>query len=232
MTTATIRSSPRARASDETSGSARGELTGIDRGKSARGASDVDSAGIATLPKAPLPFKECITFGRSTEASQALEDTIIETWLYKIDDDDPRCPVEQYRAMRAAGEVSCKEYSAEELRTLNTYDLLRWTEAAHYKAILAGITLPLDPSRDLSTPGSGPVIFVRLAAPVGAVLVLNGNHRTGAVVREEYNPYDHPLQVLEFSSTDAWEKMIGISISGNQYVDIQVEPGRRRIKPR
>lgn len=153
-------------------------------------------------------------------------DRIIKTLLPKWNEPNIDA-VELFRHAELTGDVSCKTYSAAELQLLDNQDRLLWKEKALYTAVLDSIRLPFDTKHDFDGFGDGPVIFVRDPVRRNAVIIVNGNHRTGAVMREEYNPKGHPLYVLEFSAPEIFEKLTGCPLSSTLYLNPDVEPGRR-----
>ena len=133
--------------------------------------------------------------------------------------------------MESRGFVTCKEYSAGRLRALEHMDRLNWKEAAHYENVLHRISLPLDPSRSFEKSGEGPIIFVR-DDKRDALVVMNGNHRTGKILKEEHNPDDYPAYVIEFNSIALFDKLAGYDLGwGTVYMNIEVEQGDRRNIP-
>ncbi len=159
-----------------------------------------------------------------------LRNQIIETWLPKFNEPDFDA-VGWFKDMESRGFVTCKEYSAGRLRALEHMDRLNWKEAAHYENVLHRISLPLDPSRSFEKSGEGPIIFVR-DDKRDALVVMNGNHRTGKILREEHNPDDYPAYVIEFNSIALFDKLAGFDLGwGTVYMNIEVEQGDRRNMP-
>lgn len=152
---------------------------------------------------------------------------LLDTWLPKLQDEDFNA-TEWFQHAEALGVITCKMYTPEQLWALDQRDALLWKEGCHFNNVLGSIKLPLDPQRAFSGPGEGPVMFVRCPDRRDAVVVVNGNHRTGAVFREEYNPERHPLYVLEFANPECFEKFAGTPLSEYFYIGIDVREGPRR----
>jgi hypothetical protein len=125
------------------------------------------------------------------------------------------------------GAVQLKQYTPSELRELRDSDKIHWKEECHYEQVLRKIQMPIDPARSFSGRGEGPVLFVK-DVDRGVVIVVNGNHRAGAVMLEEHNPTNSPLYVVEFSSIEAYEKFAETPLTKRSYLNIQVEPGSRK----
>jgi hypothetical protein len=162
-----------------------------------------------------------------TDPVERFRDRVVATWLPKCHDDGFNA-ADWFKHAESLGAVRCKMYTPEQLRALDEMDALLWKEAYHFTDVLRAIKLPMDPSRTFSGRGEGPVIFVREPDRNNAVIVVNGNHRAGAVMREEYNPDGHPLYVLEFASPECYEKFAGVPLSAKLYIGIDVCEGRRR----
>lgn len=162
----------------------------------------------------------------------ALREQNIDTWLPKFNEPELNFnAVEWYEDMKKRGLVICKENSPGELRSLEHMDRLRWKEAAHFEDVLNSIQLPLDPNRSFKDTGESPVIFVR-DDKRNARVVMNGNHRTGKILRKEHNPEDFPLYVIEFSSPALFNKLANYELDwGRVYLSIDVEQGGRRTYP-
>lgn len=153
---------------------------------------------------------------------------VYETWIPKWDEEiDGVPPRDWFANAEHDGAVELKKYNPAELRQLRDTDKILWKEECHFEQVLAKIRTPIDPARSFAGRGEGPVIFVR-DEERGLVIVVNGNHRTGAVMMEKYNPSDSPLYVVEFSSVEAFEKFCGVRPSDRGYMNIQVEQGGRR----
>jgi hypothetical protein len=163
---------------------------------------------------------------RKLEPIEEFRKQVYETWLPKWDETiDGVSSTIWFENAEQDGAVQLKEYTPAELRTLRELDQIHWKEEYHYEQVLKNIQLPFDPARPFSRRGEGPVIFVKNQ---DVVIVVNGNHRAGAVMLEEYNRTHSPLYVVEFSSIDAYEKFADCPLTSRSYLDISVEPGGRR----
>lgn len=162
-----------------------------------------------------------------------LREEIVNTWLPKFNEPDENFDaVAWFKEKEQQGLLSVKEYSAEHLRALESRDKLHWKESCHFESVLNRISLPLDPSRSFENAGTSPIIFVH-NPDRDCLVVMNGNHRTGKVFWEEHNPDNHPVQVLEFSSLEIYEKLVGFEIGwGITYLNVSIEQGDRRYFPK
>ena len=175
---------------------------------------------------------ESLTPPTAVKPVDALREQIIDTWLPKFNEPDLNFnAVEWYKDMEKRGLVTCKEYSPGELRSLEHMDRLLWKEVAHFEDVLNSIQLPLDPNRSFGDAGESPVIFIR-DDKRNARVVMNGNHRTGKILREEHNPEEYSLYVIEFSSLALFNKLANHDLDwGHVYLGIDVEQGGRRVYP-
>ncbi len=164
---------------------------------------------------------------------EVLREEIISTWLPKCDE-----PAENFEAVawfkekEGQGLVTVKEYSAKELRAMESLDKLHWKESCHFENVLNRISLPLDTSRSFENAGTSPILFVK-NPDRDCLVVMNGNHRTGKVFWGKHNPDNHPVHVLEFSSLKLYEKLTGDAGGwGITYLNVSIEPGDRRYYAR
>lgn len=169
-----------------------------------------------------LPSQE-----RKEHPLESFRHQALTTWVPKCNEIDFDA-VEWFKHAESCGAIKCKMYTPEELRALDNMDRLLWKEKCHYSENLKRIKMPLNPDHSFAGRYEGPVLFVRDLERENSVIIVNGNHRTGAVMREEYNPAGHPLYVLEFVSIDVYEKLSGSSLSSKLYIGIEVEMGGRR----
>lgn len=159
---------------------------------------------------------------------ERFREQVYRTWLPKLGAlEDGVGYADWFHGAEIDGAVALKQYTAHEIRDLRDTDRIHWKESAYSAQVLQKISMPIDPSHSFGGKGQGPVIFVR-DEESGVVIVVNGNHRAGAVMMERYNPKDSPLYVVEFSSVEAYEKFAGTSLSSERYLDIEVEQGPRR----
>ena len=162
-----------------------------------------------------------------------LREEIVNTWLPKFNEPDENFDaVAWFKEKEQQGLLTVKEYSAADLRALESRDQLHWKESCHFEDVLNQISLPLDPSRSFENAGTGPIIFVH-NPDRDCLVVMNGNHRTGKVFWGEHNPDNHPVHVLEFRSLELYEKLAGSHQGwGNTYLNVWIEPGDRRYYAR
>ena len=181
----------------------------------------------------PTSTSSSLTPPTSLSPRGVLREEILSTWLPKFNE-----PAENFDAIawfkekEHQGLLTVKEYSAHQLRTLESKDKLHWKESCHFENVLNRISLPLDPSRSFENAGTSPIIFVH-NPDRDCLVVMNGNHRTGKVFWEEHNPDNHPVHVLEFSSLELYEKLVGSELGwGTTYLNVPIVQGNRRPYPR
>ena len=154
-------------------------------------------------------------------------DQVLTTWIPKCN--EPHLDaVAYFKEAESCGDIKCKMYTPEQLRALDNMDRLLWKEEYHYSEVLKKIKMPLDPDRSFAEPCEGPVLFIRCPERNNGIIIVNGNHRTGAVMLKEYNPAGHPLYVLEFASIEAYKKLTESTPSEKLYIGIEVKSGGRR----
>lgn len=152
---------------------------------------------------------------------------VLTTWV-------PKCvehkldAVAIFKKAESSGAIKCKMYTPKQLLNLDNMDRLLWKEEYHYSDVLKKIKMPLDPDRSFSRLYEGPVLFIRCPERNNGIIIVNGNHRTGAVMLREYNPERHPLYVLEFASIEVYKKLTGITLSDILYIGIEEKSGGRR----
>jgi len=158
---------------------------------------------------------------------ELLREQVYHTWLPKWDETIDGLPAQEWFAKaESEGNVCFRVYTPQELRGLQDHDRLYWKEECHYADALKSITLPRDPGRSFKGMGEGPLVFVRHQERE-AVIVVNGNHRTGAVMSQELNPMGSPLFAVVFSSAEVYEKFAGMPLSPRSYLAIPVVEGDR-----
>lgn len=154
-------------------------------------------------------------------------DQVRTTWI-------PKCnelgfdAVAFFKEAESCGAIKCKMYTPKQLLHLDNVDRLLWKEEYHYSDVLKKIKMPLDPDHSFAEPCEGPVLFIRCPERNNGIIIVNGNHRTGAVMLKEYNPDSHPLYVLEFASIEVYKKLTGITPSDILYIGIEEKSGGRR----
>lgn len=152
---------------------------------------------------------------------------VLDTWVPKWNEDNFNA-TDWFKHAESVGAITCKMYTPEQLWALENRDGLLWKEECHYSNVLRSIKLPLDPARSFSGRAEGPVVFVRCPERENAVIVVNGNHRAGAIMREEYNPHGHPLYALEFANVECFEKFAGMELSDKLYMGLEIRQGPRK----
>lgn len=158
---------------------------------------------------------------------ERFRDQVLTTWVPKLNELDLDA-VAYFKEAESCGDIKCKMYTPEQLRALDNMDRLLWKEECHYSEVLNKIKMPLDPNHSFAEQFEGPVLFIRCPERNDGVIIVNGNHRTGAVMLEKYNPDGHPLYVLEFASIEAYKKLTESTPSEKLYISIKEETGGRR----
>ena len=152
---------------------------------------------------------------------------VLTTWVPKCTEHNLDA-VAFFKEAESSGAIKCKMYTPKQLLSLDNVERLLWKEEYHYSEVLKKIKMPLDPDRSFAEPCEGPVLFIRCPERNDGVIIVNGNHRTGAVMLEKYNPDGHPLYVLEFASIEAYKKLTESTPSEKLYISIKEETGGRR----
>jgi hypothetical protein len=161
------------------------------------------------------------------EPLNIFREQVISTWLPKLNDPDHDA-AEIFLEAEAEKLVKFTTYTPAQLHALDKLDRLAWKEAFHYEDVLSQISFPVDVDRTFHGRGEGPILFVREAsAACERVVVVNGNHRTGAAMREDLNPGGHSIYVVEFADSDVYAKIMDCRLSLPSYIDIDTLPGGR-----
>jgi hypothetical protein len=168
--------------------------------------------------------------GSQLAALSMLRDQVYDTWIPKCDEEIAGLsPAEWFASAEIDGDICFKAYSPAALRALQDMDRLYWKEECLYEDVLKGISMPLDPARSFAGRAEGPIILVRCPER-DVVMVVNGNHRVGAVMREEFNPTNSPLFVVEFANPRVYEQFTGAPLTRTSYLAIDVREGGRPRK--
>jgi hypothetical protein len=141
------------------------------------------------------------------------ENQIVSNWLpnalpEKIDE-----TMALYHHMRAQGHLTIQAYSAKQLAGMYARGRIHWCEAQLNEKKIDSITFPLVPDFNLVADNvGGPVIFVGSFFDKDQVSVLQGNHRTAAVLfrGQEHN---ESLYVLRFRASTYSQQLIGATPS-------------------
>ncbi len=152
---------------------------------------------------------------------------VLTTWVPKCTEHNLDA-VAFFKKAEYSGAIKCKMYTPKQLLSLDNVERLLWKEEYHYSEVLKKIKMPLDPDPSFAKPCEGPVLFIRCPKRNNGIIIVNGNHRTGAVMLKEYNPDSHPLYVLEFASIEVYKELTGITLSDIFYINIEEKSGGRR----
>lgn len=118
-----------------------------------------------------------------------------------------------YHQMRAQGHLTIQAYSAKQLAGMYARGRIHWCEPELIEKKIDSITFPLVPDFNLVADNvGGPVIFVGSFFDKDQVSVLQGNHRTAAVLfrGQEHN---ESLYVLRFRASTYSQQLIGATPS-------------------
>lgn len=139
------------------------------------------------------------------------ENQVTSHWLPTLFPEKIEQTMSLYRKMKADGHVTIKEYTARDLAALQKKKLIQWCEPVLAEGKIDSFIFPMDPEKDLLTGADGgPVIFVGTLTNRERFSVMQGNHRTAAVLLrgQERN---ESLYVVRFRGSGDCQKLIGAS---------------------
>jgi hypothetical protein len=135
---------------------------------------------------------------------------VCHQWVSKFDPKESAEFTQTFQSMRSTGTAYLTGYSCNTLREMWSHGMIRWGEAEIQEQKIRNMKLPFDPGFDLSSPLSGPTIFVRQPDDGGKVAIMNGNHRTAKILFEGAATSE-TLYVLELSSPEASLQLLGVA---------------------
>jgi hypothetical protein len=163
----------------------------------------VDRALVARIEERGIELDPLVRF----------ENQVVSHWLPKVFSDDIEKTIGLYHSMKAEGRLTIEEYSAQRLATMYTHGKIEWCEASIDQHKIDGIVFPMNPEKDLLAENvGGPVIFVGNWLDKDRVSVMQGNHRTAAVLFRGQES-DESLYVLRFRTVGDCQKLMGTTPS-------------------
>ena len=136
------------------------------------------------------------------------ENQVVSKWLPKALPEEIEQTMERYNTMRKAGYISIEAYSAHRLAALYQRGKIGWCEHILDEQKIDSISFPMNPEYDLLLENiGGPVIFIGDRFDKERICVMQGNHRTAAVLfrGQETN---ESLYVIRFMSSTHCQKLI------------------------
>lgn len=136
------------------------------------------------------------------------ENQVVTKWLPKALPEDIDATMALYNTMRKAGHVSVEAYSAHRLAKLYQRGKIGWCEHILDEHKIESISFPMNPEYDLLLEKiGGPVIFIGDRFDRERICVMQGNHRTAAVLfrGQETN---ESLYAIRFKSSSYCQKLI------------------------
>lgn len=148
------------------------------------------------------------------------ENQVVSHWLPTLCPENIEQTMSLYRTMKAEGGVAIKQYTAHDLARLHKKSLIQWCEPILDESKIDNILFPMNPEKDLLTGSDGgPVIFVGTLTDRERISIMQGNHRTAAVLLKGQHS-NESLYVVRFRGAGDSLKLIGAS------------PGSYCLKPR
>lgn len=141
------------------------------------------------------------------------ENQIVSNWLPNALPEKIEETMILYHHMRAQGHLTIQAYSAKQLAGMYARGRIHWCEPELFERKIDSISFPIVPEYNLVADNvGGPVIFVGSFFDKDQVSVLQGNHRTAAVLfrGQEHN---QSLYVLRFRASTYSQQLIGATPS-------------------
>ena len=149
--------------------------------------------------------------GIESSSLARFENQVLSHWLPRVFAGNLEEGMTLYRNMRAQKAITFEVFSAKRLAAMYTREKLHWCENVLHQHKIDSINLPMDPEYDLLLDEvGGPVTFIGHPGDEGRVTIVQGNHRTAAVLfkGQERN---ESLYVLRFRGPRDSQEFMKIS---------------------
>jgi len=142
------------------------------------------------------------------------ENQVVSQWLPHTQPERYQHTMSLYADFKAKKYVEIVSYSAKTLASMQVRGKIKWCEPVLDGQKIDGITFPMNPEYNLLMENvGGPVIFVGSSFDREHVTVLQGNHRTAAVILRGRES-NESLYVVRFKSSRYSQELLRTSPDG------------------